>query len=100
MGTDDGIATFEWDDAKDQLNHAKHGVRFEQARSAFADPQRQIFADLDHSSGEDRLFCLGMVDGGVMTDRFTYRDRRIRISGAAYWRKGQRIYNNGRRSIL
>jgi hypothetical protein len=33
-----------------------------------------------------------MVDGGVMTVRFTYRDGRIRIFGAGYWRKGKQVY--------
>lgn len=39
-----------------------------------------------------RLFCVGMVDGRVMTVRFTYREGRIRIIGAGYWRKGRRAY--------
>ena len=34
----------------------------------------------------------GMVQGGVMTVRFTYRAQVIRIFGAGYWRKGKAIY--------
>ncbi len=83
---------FEWDAAKDRINRAKHGVAFEQAQRAFLDPKRVIAEDLDHSRGEQRYFCLGMVDGGVMTVRFTWRDRTIRIFGAGYWRKGKAIY--------
>ncbi len=90
---------FEWDEVKNRINHDTHGVSFDQARHAFADPNRVIFADLDHSRDEDRLFCLGMVGGGVMTVRFTYRDRRIRIFGAGYWRKGKRMYDDGRGSL-
>jgi hypothetical protein len=33
-----------------------------------------------------------MVNGGVLTVRFTYREGIIRIYGAGYWRKGKAIY--------
>ena len=35
---DDEITIFEWDEVKNLLNQDKHGVSFEQARYAFADP--------------------------------------------------------------
>jgi hypothetical protein len=35
---------------------------------------------------------MGKVKGGIMTVRFTYRDRKIRIIGAGYWRKGKKTY--------
>ncbi len=38
-------------------------------------------------------FCYGKVDGVVMTVRFTYRNSKIRIFGAAYWREGISIYD-------
>ena len=60
--------------------------------SQFLDPRRVIAGDLEHSGAERRYFCFGMVGGGVMTVRFTYREARIRIFGAGYWRKGKRIY--------
>ena len=84
--------SFEWDAAKDRANRLKHGVGFVVAQYAFLDPRRVIAEDLDHSGTEQRYFCFGMVDGGVMTVRFTYRDGRIRIFGAGYWRKGKQIY--------
>ena len=59
---------------------------------AFFDPRRVIAEDLAHGGGERRYYCFGLVDGGVMTVRFTYRDGSIRIFGAGYWRKGQKIY--------
>lgn len=99
MDADDERPIFEWDEAKNRLNQAKHGVSSEQARHAFADPHRVIFADLDHGFGEERFFCLGCAGGGVMTVRFTYRDRRVRIFGAGYWRKGKGIYDDERRSL-
>jgi len=67
-------------------------VSFDRAQHAFFDPRRVIAEDLSHSIGEPRYFCFGLVDGGVMTVRFTYREGRIRIFGAGYWRKGKRIY--------
>lgn len=85
--------TFEWDDEKDRINLEKHGVSFAEAQRAFLDERRVIAEDLSHSNEEEkRHFCFGMVDGGVMTVRFTWRGRRIRIIGAGYWRRGRRIY--------
>ena len=65
---------------------------FELAQRAFLDPFRVIAEDLDHGGGEQRYFCFGGVEGAVMTVRFTWRDRKIRIFGAGYWRKGKAIY--------
>jgi len=89
--------SFEWDDAKDRINRAKHGVSFRLAQVAFFDPRRVIAEDLEHGRAEPRYFCFGMVAGGVMTVRFTYRTGRIRIFGAGYWRKGKRIYEQQNR---
>jgi len=87
-----GEPSFEWDAAKDRANRTKHGVSFDRAQYAFFDPRRVIAEDLSHSGAEQRHFCFGLVDGGVMTVRFTYREGRIRIFGAGYWRKGKQIY--------
>ena len=84
--------TFEWDDAKNQSNQIKHGVSFTVAQLAFLDPSRVIVPDLGHSGREQRYFCFGLVEGGVMTVRFTWRAQRIRIIGAGYWRKGRKFY--------
>jgi uncharacterized protein len=67
-------------------------VAFGDAQLAFADPRRVIAMDESHSATERRYFCFGLVGGGVMTVRFTYRDEVIRIFGAGYWRKGKQIY--------
>ncbi len=84
--------SFEWDPEKDRVNRLKPGVAFSHAQFALADPHRVIAEDLSHSDNERRYFCFGMVDGEVVTVRFTYRDKVIRIFGAGYWRKGRRIY--------
>ena len=83
---------FEWNEQKNLKNQAKHGVSFHQAKKAFFDPQRIIVEDLEHSKNEERYFCIGEVDGGIITVRFTFRNDVIRIFGAGYWRKGKRRY--------
>ncbi len=83
---------FDWDTDKDAENQQKHGVSFTRAQYAFADPQRVIAKDITHSQTEERFYCFGEVDGGVLTVRFTYRASVIRIIGAGYWRKGKAIY--------
>jgi len=85
-------ARFEWDPRKDLENQSKHGVPFEAAQYAFADPQRVIAEDLEHSQTEKRFFCFGVVGEGILTVRFTLRGKTIRIFGAGYWRKGRHIY--------
>ena len=84
--------SFDWDPAKDRTNWLKHGVDFQTAQLAFADRNRVIAEDTEHSSGERRYFCFGRVSIGVLTVRFTYRGGVIRIFGAGYWRKGKQIY--------
>lgn len=86
------MADFEWDEAKDRANRIKHGVGFDLAQRAFLDSRRVIAEDLDHSQDEPRFFCFGLVEGCVITVRFTWRKGRIRIFGAGYWRKGKAIY--------
>ena len=83
---------FEWDDLKDHINRVKHGISFYKAQQAFLDPQRVIAEDLEHSHSEKRYYCFGKVDEAIMTVRFTYRDNKIRIIGAGYWRRGKTIY--------
>ena len=83
---------FEWNPEKDSENQGKHGVSFVRAQYAFADPKRVIARDITHSKTEERFYCFGGVDGGVLTVRFTYRATVIRIIGAGYWRKGKVIY--------
>jgi uncharacterized protein len=83
---------FDWDTDKDAENQLKHGISFARAQYAFADPQRVIAKDITHSRTEERFYCFGEVDGGVLTVRFTYRASVIRIIGAGYWRKGKVIY--------
>ncbi len=83
---------FDWDENKNSQNQEKHNVSFEHAQYAFADKKRIIAEDLEHSQEEKRYFCIGKVDGEILTVRFTYRDNVIRVFGAGYWRKGKKTY--------
>lgn len=85
-------ARFEWDEQKNKENIQKHGVSFYVAQYAFADSKRVILEDLKHGQHEKRYYCLGNVNGGIITVRFTWRKDVIRIFGAGYWRKGRKIY--------
>ncbi len=87
-------AKFEWDSSKDKQNQDKHGVSFEFAQYAFADPNRVIAEDTSHSQKEKRYYCFGKVGDGIITVRFTLRGGTIRIIGAGYWRKGRKLYEN------
>jgi uncharacterized DUF497 family protein len=52
---------FEWDENKNQKNIAKHKVSFEEAKSAFYDPNALVIHDPRNSDdNEDRFLLLGM----------------------------------------
>ena len=91
-----GVSSFEWDEEKDRSNLLKHGIDFSSAQKAFLDPRRIIAEDLEHSSTESRYFCIGAVEEGILTVRFTWRENRVRIFGAGYWRKGKELYEKTR----
>ena len=60
---------FEWDATKANSNLQKHGVSFDEASSAFADPLALIFADPDHS-GERRAVNLNrLLRSGSLINR-------------------------------
>lgn len=50
---------FEWDPRKAAANRRKHGVSFEEAMTAFADPHSITIPDPDHSEDEDRFILIG-----------------------------------------
>jgi uncharacterized protein len=85
-------SSFIWDFEKELVNILKHDVDFVTASKAFKDPKRKIYIDSKHSKVEERFFCIGKVEGKVLTVRFTYRERKIRIIGAGCWRKGEQYY--------
>ncbi|MCX6136671.1 MAG: BrnT family toxin, partial [Ignavibacteriales bacterium] len=51
-----------------------------------------IFRESIMGADIDRYYCFGKIDNTVVTMRFVYRNSKIRIIGAGYWRKGKQIY--------
>ena len=67
---------FEWDKAKNEANQEKHGVSFEEARTAFSDERGLLLDDLDHSEEEDRFILLGVSAAlRTLVVCHSYRDR-------------------------
>jgi uncharacterized DUF497 family protein len=75
-------STFEWDDAKAADNYRNHGVTFDQAKRAFADPFAVERLDDRENYGEDRFNILGMVDGRLLFVAYALRNDTIRIISA------------------
>jgi uncharacterized DUF497 family protein len=76
---------FEWDARKDQANQAKHGVSFDEARTAFLDMGARVVADPEHSTDEDRFILLGLsINLRVLVVCHCYRETEntIRIFSA------------------
>ena len=87
---------FEWDSAEDAENQLNHGISFGDAQLVFLDADRGIAKDVNHSKTEERFYCFGLVELGVLTVRFTYRGEKIRIFGAGFWTRGRKIYETHR----
>lgn len=51
---------FEWDAVKARQNLRKHGVTFDEAKTAFADEDAIVVEDPDHSATEERFYLLGV----------------------------------------
>lgn len=71
------FGSFIWDIEKELINIRKHGVDFTTAATVFKDHKRKIFIDSKHSEKEEKYFCIGKVEGGILTVRFTYRGNKI-----------------------
>ena len=52
--------TFEWDRRKASDNRRKHGISFEEARSAFLDENARVIPDPEQSDDGDRFILLGL----------------------------------------
>lgn len=72
---------FEWDAAKQESNLAKHGVDFRRAIEIF-DGYVIEEADQRHNYGEERIRCLGAIEGRVYNVVYTWRGANRRIISA------------------
>jgi uncharacterized protein len=53
------MLAFEWDGRKNRRNRTRHGIWFEEAKTAFEDPRAILVADPDHSEHEERISTFG-----------------------------------------
>jgi uncharacterized DUF497 family protein len=83
---------YEWDEAKNRKNFAKHGLSFEDAEQVFSGPS-VTFEDDRFAYGEERLITLGLLAGRLVVIAHSPRDEGTRIISK---RKGngreQKIY--------
>lgn len=90
---------FEWDEEKNKRNRAKHGIWFEEARSAFDDPEGRVFLDQEHSDHEDRFLLVGFSSTPrliVVAHCYRSSDSVIRIiSARRVTRKEANFYEKG-----
>jgi uncharacterized protein len=67
---------FEWDAKKNATNRRKHGVSFEEAKTAFLDDYARVIPDPEHSEDEDRFVLLGLsISVRVLIVCHCYRQR-------------------------
>ena len=87
---------FTWDPRKDKANQKKHGVSFQEGRSAFYDPNARVIHDPDRSHDEDRFVLLGVsfkLRALVVCHAYREEDEVIRIiSARKATRKEQQQY--------
>ena len=75
---------FDWDEDKASRNLRAHGVSFEEAKAAFADPLNAVKPDRAHSEGEERFVLLGESDPGrLLVVVHSMRNSAIRIISAS-----------------
>ncbi|WP_158925352.1 BrnT family toxin [Acidisphaera sp. S103] len=73
---------YEWDETKNAINIAKHGVSFSLAQRIFDGPVLTV-RDQRKDYGETREVSIGMIDGiAVLTVVHTGRGRNVRIISA------------------
>ena len=93
---DYGNARFVWDDNKAAENFKKHGIRFETAMKVFADENKLIREDEEHS-WEERYDVIGKVGKIIFVVCAFREDNIVRlISARLANNKERRRYESGR----
>jgi len=90
--------SFKWDQKKASSNLAKHGISFEEAKTAFWDPNARVIHDPDHSMNEDRFILLGMsqhMNILIVCHCYKEQDEIIRIISARKATKAETNYYGG-----
>jgi hypothetical protein len=83
---------FEWDDAKNRSNLAKHGLSFEDAEQVLDGPCL-TFQDTRFDYGEERYAAAGLLSGRLVVIAYSIRDETPRIISMRKGnRREQRVY--------
>ncbi|MFV8249578.1 BrnT family toxin [Bdellovibrio bacteriovorus] len=65
---------FEWNSSKERINHKKHGIWFDEAKTCWSDSHSLEFYDEPHSQSEDRFLKLGYsLKGRLLMTSFCER---------------------------
>ena len=88
---------FEWDPEKAASNFDAHGVTFDEAATAFADPLAITKHDPDHSEDENRFILVGhTTQGSLVVVIHVDRDGTTRlISARVATARERRVYEDG-----
>ena len=88
---------FEYDPRKSDLNKAKHGIDFEEAKALWKDNwSLEVPSDYE---GEERSLVIGLIDGTGWTAIITHRFESIRLISVRRWRDHEaKAYDNRRRA--
>jgi uncharacterized DUF497 family protein len=85
---------YEWDEAKNRKNVAKHGLSFEDAEQVFVG-SCVTFEDDRFAYGEERLITLGLLAGRLVVIAHAPRDDGTRIISMRKGnRREQKIYRH------
>ena len=85
---------FDWDENKNIINIAKHGIDFNDISDAF-DNEMLIKKDDRQKYSEDRFIGIGQINNIEIVIVWTYRNDKIRIISARQANKKERkIYND------
>jgi uncharacterized DUF497 family protein len=80
---------FEWDEAKNRANLAKHGIDFTRAKEIFQGYVLES-ADVRRNYGETRVVAVGVTDGTELTVVYTPRGEIRRIISARRAKRDER----------
>ena len=86
---------FEWDNNKNEINKAKHGISFEEAQTVFYDQDALVIDDPEHSDEEERFIILGFSNKAnllIVCHCYRESDSVIRLISARKATKTERSY--------
>jgi uncharacterized DUF497 family protein len=85
---------FEWDENKNEINKQKHGIAFEEAKTAFLDSEMITKEDNRKDYGEIRFIGIGKILEQIIVITYTIRITIIRlISARKANQKEKQIYH-------